>query len=95
MVAIRSTYENDGVLGLNAGELATVGWEMFDGDFPPLIDHSIILRGSAGRHFVRVTVFDQEGATPGFGRAVYYTVQNLDSEFIFTGLNYIWFNVQP
>lgn len=95
MATIRSTYEYDGVLGLNAGQTANVGWLMFDGDFPPLIDHSIILRGSASRHFVQVRGFDQEGATPGFGRAVYYTVQNLDSEFIYTGLNYIWFNVQP
>jgi len=94
MANITMTVEFDGLLGLNAGETATVGWLMFDGDWPPLIDHSIIIRGSSGRHFVQVRGFDQEGFTPGHGRASYYTVRNLDTEFIQTFMDYIWFNVK-
>jgi hypothetical protein len=83
-------FEYDGVAGINPGETITVGWVLFAGEFPPLIDHGQILRGGPGRHFVQVRTMDQEGESAGFSRAFFYTVRNLDSAFIYTGYNYIF-----
>ena len=90
MATIHSTFEYDGVLGLNAGETATVGWEMFDGDFPPLVDHSVILRGSESRHFVQVRGSTRKVRRRASGERSTTPLENLDSAFIYTGLNNIW-----
>jgi hypothetical protein len=93
-VPIDMHFEFQGVLGINSGQTVDVGWCLFDGEFPdPLIDHTQILRGGPDRHFVEVRRTLEEGQTPGFCRAFFYSIRNLSSDFIFTGQNYIFFRV--
>jgi hypothetical protein len=92
---VSMSYEYDGVTGIGPGETVQLGWCLFRGEFPdPLIDHTQIIRGGPGRHFVEVRRTVEEGETPGNCRAFFYTVKNLSSEFIYTGNNYIFFKVQ-
>jgi len=94
-MAVTLNYEYDGVTGLNPGQEVEIGSCLFDGEFPdPMIDHTIIIRGGADRHFVEVKRTLEEGQTPGFCRAFFYTVRNLSSGFIYTGNNYIFVKIQ-
>jgi hypothetical protein len=89
-MAVSFSFEFLGTLSINGGQTVNVGWELFPGEFPPLIDHSIILRGGPGRNFVEVRDILHEGVTPGAFRAFNYNARNLSPNFIFTGMNYIF-----
>jgi hypothetical protein len=88
-MAVSMNFEYDGVTGLSPGETVEVGWCLFDGEFPPLIDGTQVLRGGPDRHFVEIRRTLDEGAT-GNCRAFFYTVRNLSSGFVYVGNNYIF-----
>jgi hypothetical protein len=60
-MAITSTFEALGQVSIARGASVTIGWQLFEGEFPPLIDHTTVFGFDNGRHIVRVSGIDHEG----------------------------------
>ncbi len=89
-MAVTFNHEYLGVSSIGPGETVEIGWELFPGEFPPLIDHSYMVGFATGRHFLEVRTTVVEGRSSGFVRAFYYTIRNLDSHFMYTANDYIF-----
>jgi hypothetical protein len=75
-MAIDVYFENLGQLSIAAGATVAVGWELFPGEFPPLINHTSVYGFDSARHIVRVGTIDHEGPN---NRSFHYSVTNISS----------------
>jgi hypothetical protein len=75
-MAIEMTFEKLGQVSIAAGATVQIGWQLFDGEFPPLIDHTSVFGFDSARHIVRVSTIDHEGPN---NRAFHYSVTNISS----------------
>ncbi len=84
-------YEYMGITTVRPGETVEMGWELFPGEFPPLIDHSFFSVGGPGgyRTFLDVHPTVVEGPEPG-PRAFFYSVQNPNPGYAFMFTDFIF-----
>ena len=75
-MAIAMYFESLGIVSLAKDATVHIGWELFDGEFPPLINHTSVFGFDDARHVVRVSSLDHEG--PGT-RAFHYYVTNISA----------------
>lgn len=53
-----------------------IDWQLFNREFPPLINHTSVFGFDSARHIVRVDVVDHEGPND---RSFRYSVTNISS----------------
>jgi hypothetical protein len=75
-MAIEMFHENLGQLSLARGETVRIGWELFPGEFPPLINHTSVFGLDDARHIVRVSTVDHEGP---HNTSFHYSVTNISA----------------
>lgn len=75
-MAIQMTFENLGQVSIAAGATVQIGWELFGGEFPPLINHTSVFGFDGARHIVRVSAVDHEGP---HNRSFHYSVTNISA----------------
>jgi hypothetical protein len=75
-MAISMSHESLGQLSLARGETVHISWELFDGEFPPLVNHTTVFGFDDARHIVRVSTMDHEGP---HNRSFHYNVTNISA----------------
>lgn len=73
-MAITMSLEKLGQVSIAAGASIRIGWELFQGELPPIVDHTTVFGFDSFEHVVRVGPIDHVG--PG-ARAFRYTATNV------------------
>ena len=75
-MAITMTFERLGQVAIARGATVQVGWELFEGEFPPLPNYTLVFGGDSERHIVRVSAVDHEGP---HSRSFFFTLTNISA----------------
>jgi hypothetical protein len=75
-MAINMSFESLGQVSIAAGATVRIGWELFEGEFPPLVNHTSVFGFDSARHIVRVSAMDHEGP---HNRSFRYSVTNIST----------------
>ena len=91
-MAIQMSFENLGQVSLAAGASTRITWELFEGEFPPLINHTSVFGFDDARHVVRVSTVDHEGP---HNRSFHYSATNISTgpAPVVIPMSYIFFKV--
>lgn len=95
---ITMSFERMGQLALAKGQSVRVGWQLFADELPPVIDHTKSFGFDSGRHIMRVSALDHEGAAHDMPHgAFYYTLTNVSTgpARVITPQHYIFFKATP
>lgn len=89
-MAIQMFLENLGQVSIARGATVHVGFELFPGEFPPLINHTSVFGFDSARHIVRVGLMDHEGPN---NRSFRYSLTNISAgpAAVVAPLSYIFF----
>jgi hypothetical protein len=73
-MAITMSLEKLGQVSIAAGASIRIGWELFPGELPPIVDHTLVFGFDRFEHVVRVGPIDHVGPN---SRAFRYTATNV------------------
>jgi len=95
-MAIEMKFEALGQIALARGQTVNIGWELFEGEFPPLVNHSNIVGFDDGRHKVQLGPMEHESKSVNGIHSFRYNVTNTSTgpAVIHLPQSYIFFTVR-
>lgn len=90
---IEMKFESLGQIAVAAGATVSIAWELFENEFPPLINHTSAFGFDSGRHILRVSVVDHEARSTSTFAQFAYSLTNVSTgpAEVVSSMRYIFF----